>query len=86
MTRIIPTIDDLVAAAGPGVAVILDAADRLCRLLEDAEFRASFAPVPTHYAQCPCGSVMEIHGDLDTDDYAAIRDWESDHQECEAEI
>lgn len=81
---LLPTLDDLIADAGrrPGVAAVLDAANKLRAQLEDAEYRASFAPAPTHYAQCVCGSVLEVYGDLDADDYDAIRDFDYAHADC----
>lgn len=81
---LLPALDELVDRARPGVLAVLDAADALHRQVEDAEWRASFAPPVTHYAQCPCGSVMEVYGELDADDYDAIRDWQTDHEDCEA--
>lgn len=79
---LLPALDELVDRARPGVLAVLDAADALHRQIETAEFRASLAPSPTHYAQCVCGSVMQIFGELDADDYDAIRDWQTDHEEC----
>lgn len=84
---LLPTLDDLIDSAGrrSGVAAVLDAADKARRRLDDAEHRASFAPPPTHFAQCVCGSVMEILGDLDEEDCDAIRDWHYEHAACEVD-
>lgn len=84
---LLPTVDELVAQAGRrrGVTAVLDAADAAHRQLEDAEYRASFAPPPTYYAQCVCGAVMQIHGDLVDEDYDAIRDFDDAHSYCSAD-
>lgn len=79
---LLPALDELVEHTRPGVLAVLDAADALHRRIEDAEYRASFAPAPEFWAQCPCGSVMEVYGELDADDYDAIRDWEASHDDC----
>lgn len=82
---LLPSLDDLIDAAGrrAGIHAVLDAADKLHGQLEDAEYRASFAPAPTFYAQCVCGSVMTVHGELDEDDREAIRDWDDTHAYCQ---
>lgn len=82
---LLPTLDELISAAGhrAGIHAVLDAADKLHGQLEDAETRASFAPAPTFYAQCACGSVMTVHGDVDDEDYDAIRDWDDTHAYCQ---
>lgn len=82
---LLPTLNDLIVDAGrhSGVLAVLDAADRLHGQIEDAEYRASFAPAPTFHAQCTCGSVMEVHGELDDEDRDAIRDWDDFHAECQ---
>lgn len=81
---LLPTLDELIAQAGhrAGVNAVLDAADAQRNQVEDAEYRASFAPAPTFYAQCPCGSVMQVHGDIDDEDRDAIRDWDDVHAGC----
>lgn len=81
---LLPTLDELVDQAGlrSGVLAVLDAADKAHSQIEDAEYRASFAPPPTYYAQCVCGAVMEIRGDLVDEDYDAIRDFDDAHFEC----
>lgn len=82
---LLPTLDDLIAQAGhrAGVNAVLDAADAQRNQVEDAEYRASFAPPPTFYAQCQCGSVMEVYGDLNDEDRDAIRDWDDTHAYCQ---
>lgn len=83
---VVPALEELLAGTPrAGVTAVLDAAERLRDQIEDAEYRASFAPPPTHYACCPCGSVTEIHGELDDDDYDAIRDWHADHADCDGD-
>lgn len=81
---LLPTIDELIGEVSrrPGVVAVLAAADKAHSQLEDAEYRASFAPPPTYYAQCPCGAVMQIHGDLVDEDYDAIRDFDDAHFDC----
>ncbi|ORA24940.1 hypothetical protein [Mycobacterium aquaticum] len=38
----------------------------------------------THSSHCSCGSTLEIRGDLDTEDYDAIREFDYAHQDCES--
>jgi hypothetical protein len=85
---LLPSLDTLIASAArsSGVTAVLAAADRVHNQIEDAEYRASFAPPPEVYACCPCGSVMEIHGELDAEEYDAIRDWEYGHADCGGEL
>lgn len=90
MTAVSRGLDDLLAetAVRSGVLAVMDAADRLHNKLADAQFLASFAPAPTYYAKCVCGSVMEIRPsdhrtELDDDDREAIRDWEDAHSYCQ---
>jgi len=81
-----PSLDDLMAAGRgrAGVAAVLDAADKVRAELDWANHQASFAPPPEYYAQCVCGSVMQVMGELDGDDYIAIEDWNAQHAECQA--
>ncbi|BDY33204.1 hypothetical protein [Mycolicibacterium mageritense] len=37
-----------------------------------------------HGAYCPCGSRLEIRGELDAEDYEAINDFDYVHQDCTA--
>lgn len=39
----------------------------------------------THVSMCPCGSRLEIRGELDAEDYEAIADFDYVHQDCCAE-
>ena len=41
---LMPALDELIDRSAPGVLAVLDAADALHRQIEDAEYRASFAP------------------------------------------
>lgn len=42
-----------------------------------------YGPI-THGAYCPCGSRLEIRGELDAEDYEAINDFGYVHQDCTA--
>lgn len=53
--------------------------DPAANLLDDWRY----GPV-THGAYCPCGSRMEIRGELDAEDYEAINDFGFVHQDCTA--
>ncbi|OIN80201.1 hypothetical protein [Mycobacterium malmoense] len=84
----LPTLDELVDQARPGVLAVLGAADTARDKLQDAQFLASFAPDPIYYAQCVCGSVAEIRPsdgrtDLTSEDRAFIADWDDAHAYCE---
>ncbi|WP_104182751.1 hypothetical protein [Mycobacterium avium] len=80
---LLPTLDELIAEAGhrSGVSAVLDAADKLHRRIEDLESRLPWPP--SYYAQCVCGSVMEVYGDVTDEDRDAIRDWDDLHAYCQ---
>jgi hypothetical protein len=79
------SLDDIMAAGRghAGVTAVLDAANRVRSDIEWANYQASFAPAPEYYASCMCGSVMQVMGELDGDDYVAIEDWNAQHAECQ---
>lgn len=54
--------------------------DRAAELLDDWRY----GPV-RHGAYCPCGSRLEIRGELDSEDYEAINDFDYAHQDCTAD-
>lgn len=62
---------------GPQGELFWPTDDPAAELLDDWRY----GPI-THGAYCPCGSRMEIRGELDAEDYEALADFDYAHQDC----
>lgn len=67
------------ARRGNTAALIRQA--RLNRPRRGFAFRRAELPI-AHSSHCPCGSVLEIRGELSADDYDAISEFDYAHQSC----